>query len=133
MTMNTSFIRFSFILSLLVIAGCAPRYHLEPFKPGATMQDFNNDKYVCMQSAMASAPAAVGNSAAWNGGGGQASVGAYGGNAAWNGGGGSAISYDMNAPMRNQLIAACLQAKGWEVRKVFNAPPPATALNNAPN
>ncbi len=119
--------RYLFVASVLIMAGCN---HNEWIKPGATAQDFNIDKFACMQNAMTSAPAAVGNSAAWNNGGGSANVGPYGGNANWSGGGGAARSYDLNAKARNQLTTACLQAKGWQLVSVPDAPN--THLDAAP-
>ena len=100
-------------------------------KPGATNQDFNTDKYNCMQSAMASAPAAVGNAASWNNGGGSANAGPYGGSALWNGGGGAARSYDVNAGNRNELMSACLQSKGWTLA-MPKQPNQSASPNNPP-
>ncbi|MBV8548297.1 MAG: hypothetical protein JO126_02430 [Alphaproteobacteria bacterium] len=103
------------IAACLLLTSCS---HQVWVKPGSTQQDFSTDNYACMQSAMASAPVTVANTAAWSGGGGNANWNSAGGNANWNGGGGQVRAKDMNQTARNQLMNACLQAKGWQLTTV---------------
>ena len=95
--------RAIFLVSLLLLTGCHQGVWV---KPGATQQNFDMDKYACMQEAMQGAPVTPGVEGydVYNKHDHQVE--------------GQVTTTDMNAANRDQLQTACLQARGWSFQLV---------------
>jgi hypothetical protein len=83
---------------LLFFMGCAPQVKHAWFKDGASANDFNRDKYRCMQESTRSAAQ---SSPVYN-----YATGRYMGQQS------SANQY-----VDNGMFSACMQASGWELRE----------------
>jgi hypothetical protein len=85
--------RLLIILPLLLTACAQQKYWT---KYGSTSQDFNQDRYSCLQSSSAQAPAAT------------SFVALSGANP-------MLLPVDVNQGNRNDLFNACMNSKGWSL------------------
>jgi len=83
--------RYLSIIIPILLMGCAPTLYWQ--KAGSTQQDFNQDKYSCLQesSAIPSAPGLM----------------------AFGGANPMILPVDLNQGNRNNLANACMNSKGW--------------------
>jgi hypothetical protein len=80
------------LLALLMLSSCTTERRW--FKTGSTRQDFNQDRYRCMQESQQRVSSAY--------------VNQYGG------------SSNSGVRTNRNLFNACMEAQGWELREVHN-------------
>lgn len=80
------------ILVLALLSACEPQRYWMP--EGATSQEFNQEKYECLQNATYMVPAAPGQFTL-------------------SGPNPMVLPVDMNNGNRNNLFSACMNSKGW--------------------